>query len=1806
MQSRLELVRSNMMGGEGTEEKVEVNQRHLIDKILARYSAEYVLYRELMQNADDATSTTVEIQFHTGQSDPTKPNLSAKMNKITFKNNGIPFRPEDWSRLKRIAEGNPGNSWLQRNYFDQVRCVFVRTIYFSKLTKLYTDEQKIGAFGVGFYSLFSVCENPFVFSGSQCMAFYFKGDQLFAKRADVPEENRDSWTSFLMDLREPMELPNLDDFAKFLSTSMGFTANLRKITVKFDQHVIFSINKGMGEPETMTVDARKVHTSSPQRMFTITGASMRKIQLSTEKYAPPSMLSLIYNKRPVDSSSGLPMEKANIFLRVVTASLDVSVPRNFEREMERSTKKKPPKQTNFQLVYTGREELDASENNSAIFKDLIPFPNQGRVFIGFPTHQTTGCCSHMAARFIPSVERESIDFAERYLRIWNTELLAVGGLLCRIVYNSEMEQIHRLYRELVGYNDVVDKSSAATTADDAKVMLERQAAHALASFTFQNSTPSPLVGSVQEEQFFKSSKTPAMVMTSHGVQAATQTRILPEPVFNSPQLLNDFIKTIPTITPVMLQTCKDSVEKLKSFGILRTLDMNDVLKELEARPLNTSEMTACMKWWIDQNKNARIAGADILQARKRFLDAAILSTDNNDRLVALSTIKWWINPKRIPLDMPVPESVLPFSVSKSLYSADLATCFGDWCELSMVEWVRYIVDNAKELEVSATFAERTLLVVSRGYSHTSTKGQAEICKILQGKKCVPTRNGMKLPHESYFETVKLFDDLPIVRFENTKHTISDVFLAALGVRKHVELQLVFDRLISDGSWSHVDLVKYLTSVQSTLSQTEVVRLRETPIFTKEGEEPKTKTVERKTGAVDAEGKPVIEKRQKQIYRRYKAKDLYMPTENLRSLNLPLIDWKQQNGSRGNSGGWRSGSDEARFMEKLGLLSSPSVSTILTLASPETNNRQLQMRALHYFIDNHKQYEDSYHPSQIDMTFLPCSDGKTYSMPRDCFTNPDVQVLGFHALHRDLVCVRDKLGIRENPDAKRLVDAFLQKVTKDVTQAKRIFEYMASRMGDIGYEQWPKLRDVKFIPVKSHQGDTVLIEPAQCYFESGEATFHKELFLYVDFGQLANSFLRSCGVKDEPTTMELASMLVKDPSRFWNLSGGGERYLAVLRQIAGQYYHLKSNRRLLQDMKNTPFLVGIKRSQMGSGPGSDQQQLTVPAATNGITDNNNNNNDDDQKEQDEFVQYRLAQASDIFIIDDTMAQQIFSPLSAPMEPLLEEFYAHLGSDRLSRQIKETYTYSYNMGVTNRSKAVTDAIFERVPIIIYQMMSDNPQRQKELCHDEKYVKRNLKVIQAKELRINRKFKHTGEHNVQPTTACTDKSSFTIYISSMGEIDYYDIANALCALIFTRVRFNDAIVVERYLTATLTSLRRKGVPVDRILNIRKNVEKQKISPPMERSSPIHSPPSTSPIHPTLTPAQLDQCTKQVLEVFGDCQEGYVRQLLAQERENHAENVINKLLNDNDYPRNSEVKSDKEVAAQEAKNNNAHRSEGVENVPADQGGAGGLLDRIWSWRGSRQSTPTPPPPKSPIEKELPQPQTPEKQPVKKPMLPDAEETITPNYTSNVKQNLRRAIHSCKSYTDQHLFSRPQINQVAESNYYCDVKPQQNLVSSGRVKGISFYVYRDVVAEDVHQQYSGAMSRFVDIIKGLATVFELKESSLHLFYDTQGSTIAFNVNGSLFLNLRYYVALHETDDSAQSKAKRKEALIYWFMTFCHELAHNFVSGHCSEHEFYMSSFAEVYLESLMHYLAADNNSATSANPARASTVSDHSGATLI
>lgn len=43
-----------------------------------------------------------------------------------------------------------------------------------------------------------------------------------------------------------------------------------------------------------------------------------------------------------------------------------------------------------------------------------------------------------------------------------------------------------------------------------------------------------------------------------------------------------------------------------------------------------------------------------------------------------------------------------------------------------------------------------------------------------------------------------------------------------------------------------------------------------------------------------------------------------------------------------------------------------------------------------------------------------------------------------------------------------------------------------------------------------------------------------------------------------------------------------------------------------------------------------------------------------------------------------------------------------------------------------------------------------------------------------------------------------------------------------------------------------------------------------------------------------------------------------------------------------------------------------------------------------------------------------------------------------------------------------------------------------------------------------------------LSNAYDIPKGSMHFFYDLTGGTIAFNKGGSIFLNLRYYIAWRE------------------------------------------------------------------------------------
>jgi HSP90 family molecular chaperone len=95
--------------------------------MLARYSSKFVVFRELIQNADDAGATKIALNFSVEHKSNASNSLDSsststsnsnsssstfdpccpyRINEIRVSNNGKTFTNDDWKRIASIAEGN--------------------------------------------------------------------------------------------------------------------------------------------------------------------------------------------------------------------------------------------------------------------------------------------------------------------------------------------------------------------------------------------------------------------------------------------------------------------------------------------------------------------------------------------------------------------------------------------------------------------------------------------------------------------------------------------------------------------------------------------------------------------------------------------------------------------------------------------------------------------------------------------------------------------------------------------------------------------------------------------------------------------------------------------------------------------------------------------------------------------------------------------------------------------------------------------------------------------------------------------------------------------------------------------------------------------------------------------------------------------------------------------------------------------------------------------------------------------------------------------------------------------------------------------------------------------------------------------------------------------------------------------------------------------------------------------------------------------------------------------------------------------
>ena len=100
---------------------------------------------------------------------------------------------------------------------------------------------------------------------------------------------------------------------------------------------------------------------------------------------------------------------------------------------------------------------------------------------------------------------------------------------------------------------------------------------------------------------------------------------------------------------------------------------------------------------------------------------------------------------------------------------------------------------------------------------------------------------------------------------------------------------------------------------------------------------------------------------------------------------------------------------------------------------------------------------------------------------------------------------------------------------------------------------------------------------------------------------------------------------------------------------------------------------------------------------------------------------------------------------------------------------------------------------------------------------------------------------------------------------------------------------------------------------------------------------------------------------------------------------------------------------------------------------------------------------------------------------------------------------------------------------------------------------------EILSQSRAKALNQFINILKDLADVFDMSSKlPINIFYDENTNSVAFNRDGKLFFNLKFYFELHEEECK---NGLTTDAMTYWFTIFCHQLAHNFVKEHNSEFE---------------------------------------------
>lgn len=160
---------------------------------------------------------------------------------------------------------------------------------------------------------------------------------------------------------------------------------------------------------------------------------------------------------------------------------------------------------------------------------------------------------------------------------------------------------------------------------------------------------------------------------------------------------------------------------------------------------------------------------------------------------------------------------------------------------------------------------------------------------------------------------------------------------------------------------------------------------------------------------------------------------------------------------------------------------------------------------------------------------------------------------------------------------------------------------------------------------------------------------------------------------------------------------------------------------------------------------------------------------------------------------------------------------LGAKPLSSLVESKYisTPLRNHSASDKALALRQHVLERLAIFLSDRRKSALYTVEELAREDKFRVEEVQSLKVQHLYRKGNKEHIHLQSLYAFASTGKGKSITLTISVTAEPDYYDVASALCEVLFKSQKADEALLLFSILTTPLLALRKRGFNVDRILN-------------------------------------------------------------------------------------------------------------------------------------------------------------------------------------------------------------------------------------------------------------------------------------------------------------------------------------------------------------------------------------------------------